>query len=286
MNKFIIGTANFGMDYGYVNSGKKLSSETVQDILDFAWKNDIKNIDTAEGYGGSEGIIGNYLINNPKNDFNVITKILSTNNLPEQLNQSLINLHREKVYGVLIHSFEHFKTDPAIFNHFLKFKKKGKSTKVGFSLYYPDDLQYLIDNKIKFDFIQVAYSIFDRRFEKFFPILKELGVEIHVRSIFLQGLFFINPTELSSHFNHVKHKLKTIQNLSESIGLSLVSICINFVLANKHIDKIIIGVDSLENLKNNIKGLSDFDKLQPHIEVLNRLSENDINILFPHYWKV
>jgi uncharacterized protein len=286
MNKLVIGSANFGMKYGFKNSRGKLNPSLVGEILDYAWINNINTIDTAKGYGESESVIGDYLKTNEEKQFRIITKINTTESPTRHLYQSLANLNQSDVYGVLIHNFDYFEKDHSLFDHLLRFKEEGRCKKIGISLYYPEELQFLIDNNIPLNIIQIAYSIFDRRFEVFFPILKELDVEIHVRSVFLQGLFFTDITKLGHHFDKVKHKILKIQQLSASTGLSIASICLNFANNNNYIDNIIIGIDNLENLESNIQVLSEKENVQPYIESLNDLTEQDVNILFPHFWKI
>ena len=285
MNKLAIGTANFGMEYGFKDSRRKLNPETVRELLDCAWINDIDTIDTAHGYGESESVIGNYLKANEEKQFRIITKINTTESPIKHLYQSLTDLNQSEIYGVLIHNFEYFKKDHSLFHHLLRFKEEGKCKKIGISLYYPEELQFLIDNNIPLDIIQIAYSIFDRRFEDFFPILKELDVEIHVRSVFLQGLFFTETSKLGNHFNKVKHKIEKIQQISTLTGLSIASLCLNYVNNNRYIYKIIIGIDNIDNLRNNIQVLTEKENVKLSIESLNELSEQDVNILFPHFWK-
>lgn len=281
-----IGSANFGLKYGFRNQNRKLSPETVGEILDYAWENGVDTIDTSMGYGDSESVIGSYLEVNKGKDFRIITKINTTEAPTKRLNQSLDNLHKLDVYGILIHNFNYYEKNPGLFDYLLQFKKEGKCRKIGISLYYPEELQLLIDKKIPLDIVQVAYSIFDRRFEKMFPVLKELGTEIHVRSAFLQGLFFSETQKLSVHFDHVKNKIDTIQKLSASTGISIASLCLNFAADNQFIDKIIIGVDSLSDLKDNLRILSENGPVQPYLEPLYDLAIEDVNILFPHLWKL
>lgn len=286
MAKLAIGSANFGLKYGFKNQNRKLSPETVSEILDYAWENGAETIDTSMGYGESESVIGSYLDVNKAKNFRIITKINTTEMPAERLNQSLANLHKSEVYGILIHNFNYYEKDSGLFDHLMRFKEDGKCKKIGISLYYPEELQLIIDKKVPLDIIQVAYSIFDRRFEKMFPILKELGTEIHVRSVFLQGLFFSETQKLSAHFDNVKNRIDTIQRLSSSTGISIASLCLNFAADNQFIDKIIIGVDSLSDLKDNLRILSENELVKPYLEPLNDLVVEDVNILFPHLWKL
>ena len=96
-NKLAIGSANFGMNYGYINSGRKLEPDLVYKLLDYAWLNNINTIDTAEVYGESELVIGRYLNENQEKKFNIITKINSTELIKEQLSKSLTNLKPPKI---------------------------------------------------------------------------------------------------------------------------------------------------------------------------------------------
>ena len=153
MGKLAIGSANFGMNYGFQNIHGKLKTSFVNEILDYAWLKNIDMIDTAMGYGDSELVIGNYLKENTDKQFKVITKLNKLDKPIAYLAQSLHKLHQTKVYGVLIHDFNSFKKKPELLDDMLNFKDQDKCGKVVFSLYYPEDLNYLLDNNIQFDFV-------------------------------------------------------------------------------------------------------------------------------------
>ncbi|MDP2685129.1 MAG: aldo/keto reductase [bacterium] len=284
--KLVIGSANFGLNYGFKNSNGKLSQELVYELLDCAWLNSIDTIDTAMGYGDSESVIGKYLLKNADKHFKIITKINKIDKPFDRLNESLKNLNLSGVDYFLIHNFNYFEKYPELIDHLVRFKKEGKCNKIGISLYYPEELEFLLKNKVPIDAIQIAYSIFDQRFKYLFQTLKDMGIEIHVRSVFLQGLFFAKTSDLNNHFNKVKSKIDQVQQISADSGISIASLCLNFAYNNAFIDKIIIGVDNMENLKNNIKVLEDKESVKPFIESLKNLSETDVNILFPHFWKL
>ena len=286
MTKLAIGTANFGLNYGFKNQNRKLSQDSVNGILDYAWNHTIDTIDTSMGYGDSESVIGACLAAHQQNNFRIVTKINTTEAPADRLNHSLKNLRRSEIYGVLIHNFNYYEKDPGLFDYLLRFREEGKCSKIGISLYYPEELELLIDRKTPLDIVQVAYSIFDRRFERMFPVLKKSGIEIHVRSVFLQGLFFTDPQKLGTHFDEVKGKIEKIRRVSYSSGISIASLCLNFANTNQYIDKIITGIDNVEDLIDNIRVLSESEKVQPHLESLNDLAIEDTGILFPHLWKL
>ena len=78
-------------------------------------------------------------------------------------------------------------------------------------MYSPDGLISLLDRGIDFDIVQVPYSIFDRRFEKYFDLLKRKGKEIQARSVFLQGLAFLELEDLPASLLTAKPQLKNLR---------------------------------------------------------------------------
>ena len=284
--KIALGTAQFGLDYGINNKRGKITFSEVEKILKLAYENRINMLDTAFAYGNSENVIGS-ILERQNLKFNIISK-LPADILPQEVlsyfNQSLKRLKQKKLYGYLLHDFNTFKKNRKIWNILKDLKKTQKIKKIGFSLYYPSEIDFLFENEIDFDIVQIPYSIFDQRFEPYFSKLKKRKIEIHVRSVFLQGLYFKNPKELSSHFNSIKEKINIIKTISISMNISIASICINFALINKNIDKLVIGVDNSQNLIANIKSLQDFDQVTSFYKDLIRLAINDENIILPFKW--
>ena len=133
----------------------------------------------------------------------------------------------------------------------MKVKTLNLAKKVGFSLYHPEDLDLLLKFKFYPDIIQVPYSYFDRRFEKHMINLQKNGCEIHVRSVFLQGLFFLDPASLSNYFNEVKPYILNLRNSVTHFPASL----LNFVIEKPFVDKVIVGVENHRQFIQNITGL-------------------------------
>lgn len=285
MQRIAIGSVQFGMPYGiYKNS--KVKRKEVFDILDFAKKSGIHVIDTAFEYGESEKVIGEY-IESRHFSFDIVSKFPFSDIHPVRyfLNTSLKKLHTKNLYGYLFHNFEMFRRKSETFVELEKVKEEGLIKKVGFSLYYPHELEFLLKNKVLFDLIQLPYNILDQRFSPYFPILKKKGVEIHVRSIFLQDLLLINPNKLKRRFLKIKPKLTLLSEISQNLGLPISSICLNFVHLNNYIDKIVIGLRKKEYLENNLRALKDMKFVKTKYHDLKLLKEEDENIIIPINWK-
>lgn len=285
MSKIALGTAQFGMDYGINNKSGKIPKEEVFQILDFASACGIDTLDTAPAYGESQEVIGEYQVKH-FNPFKIVSK-LSKESFPDvqsSINDIFKKTKSNELYGLIYHHFEDFKENMDSWGILEEYKAKGKIKKIGFSLYTPDTLEYLLEKEIKADLIQLPYSIFDRRFEEYFKILRNNGIEIHVRSVFLQGLVFKRPEELDPHFFKIREKVSRLNIISKGNDISIASICINFASSNRLIDKIIVGVDTITNLKEIVDSAKYIKKIRQHFSQLCDLKEDDEKIILPFNW--
>jgi len=286
-NKIALGTAQFGMDYGINNQRGKIPEQEVFEILYEASRSGIDTLDSAYSYGDSEAVIGNF-IKESKKELKIVSKSpkCQIEEMEYIFESSLKQLGINAFYGYLIHSFDHYRKYPEIWGKLEKLKSGEKIEKIGFSLYFPSELDHILENNLNIDIIQVPYSIFDQRFGRFFQELKNNDVEIHVRSVFLQGLFFKNPGELENYFTKIKEKLVNLNSLSIKHNIPIVALCLNFASLNKFIDKIVVGVDSLNNLKEIVSSIDYYRDVQKIISKLSWFKEDDENIILPFNWKV
>lgn len=271
IKKLGLGTVQFGLSYGISNKTGQTSSMEVKEILNTAKAYNIEVLDSASAYGNSENVLGQ----NDLSSFKMVSKFMpsSTESISIQLETSLEKLRLEKLYGYLAHRPMDFLENPSQWDELLEFKSKSKVDKIGFSLNEPKELVLLIDKGFIPDLVQVPYNYFDRRFEILLKNLKKEGCEIHTRSAFLQGLFFMNPNKLDNFFDEVKGPLRQVQKKEFLNGALL-----KFAVQQPFIDKIIIGVETNKQLIENLTNLelaSQLPELQYNI--------ND-NILIPSRW--
>ncbi len=282
-----LGTVQFGQDYGIANKGGKIPREGVFDILKSAAECGIHLLDTASSYGDSEVVIGEFIKKNPC-PFRVVSKFsldpYKEGGVKRILRQSLAKMGTCGVYGYLAHCLTDVLNDERLWADMLEAKRQNLVQKIGFSIYSPRELEELDKRNIKFDLIQFPYSIFDRRFEKCARALKQQNIEIHARSIFLQGLVFMKADQLPGHLKEAGVPLRRLAEFSLKHGISIQSLCLNFVLLNPHIDRAIIGVDSLRHFEENLKALEDFDKVRRIYDQLQELSINNEEVLLPYKW--
>lgn len=274
MGKLVLGTVQFGLQYG-VNSAGRPCEDAVKGILAEAAKGGIATLDTSSAYGNSEEILGECIT--PNENFKIVSKY-PKGEIPvgEMFSSSLKRLKVEKLYGYLLHHFEVYKNNPQVWDEFIALKASGKVQKIGFSLYTPEELEFILKNGSPFDIIQVPFNIFDK---KFLPLMKELhekGVEIHVRSTFLQGLFFKDRNALPEKLQPMKKYLLQLDEFSKKSGLSISDIALNYNLQNPYIDGVLIGVDNVEQLQMNLNSVKD-TPIDIEIEVKEQELLNPVN---------
>jgi len=279
--KLALGTAQFGLNYGVTNQNGQVAIEEVKSILNFAKNNGIDTLDTASGYGNSEQVLGKVGVD----DCQIITKTASLKNginaVIKGFYQSLESLNKKAVDGLLIHDINEVsgKEFNDLFRKLNELKQQGLVNKIGFSTYTPEQVDFLLEN-FDFDIVQLPFNVFDNRLIQGGQLkaLKNRGIEVHARSVFLQGVL-LDFNSLSNYFLKWNGQFDAYQAIVKDSGLSLLEYSLNFVLNNKEIDKVLVGVNSKGQLKEIVQSV----KSQSNI---NAYTVNDVNLLNPSLWKV
>lgn len=273
VQKIGLGTVQFGLPYGISNSGGQTSPGEVSEILNTAREKGVIILDTASAYGNAEKILGQHDLTS----FKVVSKFMppgSVSGISGQLQKSLDDLGILSLYGYLAHRPANLAENLHQWEELISLKEGGKIQKIGFSLNTPEELELLLKKGTEPDIVQVPFNYFDRRFKDLMMDLKKTGCEIHTRSAFLQGLFFMDAWELDNHFNEVvpllEHLQKNVKNLPGAL--------LNFVLNQPFIDTVIVGVENRKQFIQNLESVTMFDTLP---ELHQEFSES---ILVPSNW--
>jgi aryl-alcohol dehydrogenase-like predicted oxidoreductase len=278
-SKLVIGGALLGFKYGVSPNAKRVSEEETRKILSFATEKGIQFIDTARVYGESEEVIGR----TAEKQINIISKCTVRKDLElpgVSIQKSLKCLGRDSIYAYLIHGPDFLLEVPNAWEEMLEAKASGLVKKIGFSLYKPELLFKLIEAGFKPDIIQVQFNILDRRFEPYFRSLRESGTEIHVRSAFIQGLFFLN--QLPDYLLPLADILKNVNHIypdPKERSAALLSFCIG----HQEIDKVVLGISKQEELALNLENFipNESNKLF-ELEIPNI----DDEVLLPYNWPI
>ncbi len=277
--KIILGSAQFGFGYGITNKSR-ISKINIHKIMKLIKNTNIKFIDTAQAYGSSEKILGNYKSDNLK----IVTKIKIERgfDLIKKVKLSLKRLKVNKIYALIIHNpnFLNSKNLVNLKKQIDILKQNKIIQKFGISVYNINEFTRL-KNKLKIDILQIPLSIFDRRFLKnnFLDNIKKKKIEIHARSVFLQGILLLNQEEVPKKFSKWKKIWLKWDKLTNRDKLEKMNACLSFILNLKQIDKLIIGVNSFEQLKEIIYKFQ-YKKKYSKISSFT----NDINLINPTLW--
>jgi len=281
--KITLGTVQFGINYGISNQHGVPSDTELKTIFKVAKSSGIQQLDTAKAYGNAEERIGE--LSNSK--FDIITKfpnVASEKELEIALSESLHKLNVSSIYGYLAHNADVLIQKPSLWKVLLEAKKEGKIKKIGYSLYTPEQLERLLDLNCIPDLVQLPYSILDRKFEKQLSILKQLGTEVHVRSVFLQGLYFMNPNKLPEKLQPLQDSLQELKNLCIENNVSVGGLALNYVISNPNIDKVVMGVETAAQLQQNIQMVLDWKADFGLFSKIEAIEIKDKSLLNPVNW--
>ena len=293
----ILGTVQLGMLYGISNRSGQPSRKDGIDMVKYAFDRGINTFDTAREYGTSESVIAEAQ-KMQQNRMQVITKFRINPAHEERLEkvwvevlaivqESLKVLDTPKATGILFHrsplnNLESvMKILPTIIR---RLKEMGLADYGGLSAHYPEDASWAIQEE-ELQIIQVPCNLFDHRFLNMVPQGRLANKLVIARSIFLQGLFFLEPDALEGPMKVVREPLRRLHEIAEETGLSIAKLAVSFIRDQPQVDCLVIGALNQAQISQNIKWIK-----QPMIDRTVRdkirevFSEMDHFIVTPALW--
>lgn len=281
----ILGTAQLGLNYGISNSTGQPSSDQAREILQSAHVLGVKILDTAFAYGDSEKVLGEL----NENRFEIISKLPDLSNIEftgenkrisNFLQRTLINTNQKQLHAYLLHTINNLNfSGKSLWRQMQEFKVQGLTKKIGYSLYSPKQLDIYFD-EYKPDIVQIPMNVLDREFQKtgWLKKLKDNGVEIHVRSVFLQGLLLMQYEEQIAKFPQYKNVWDLFKNELSLFGGSTLDYCLAFIKGVEEIDEIVVGANSSYELHEIMASKSKLNSAP--IE----LASSDEKLIYPFNW--
>ena len=287
-----LGTVQWGLPYGVSRkqNAPPVAESKVSEILAEAAKQGIVFLDTGTLYGKAESILGeNSLVN-----FKVITKtpkfssLVITNEqvalLANACHRSLANLRVTKLYGLLVHDADDLLVPGGhlLVSALQKLKKDGFVEKIGVSIYEQRQIDALL-NIFTPDILQVPFNVMDQRLSTNGTLadLKIRKIEIHARSVFLQGLLLMPIDQIPAYFDPYRDALELWHNAVVKHGLTPSEAALSFVLSSPYIDVVLLGVESPEQVRANTNIFKELRRfVPPDFNCLSPLLTN------PSLWKI
>ena len=280
LDKISLGTVQFGLEYGINNTKGQTKKDEVSKILKRCKEVGIMHIDTAAVYGSAENVLGEVIQSEGLVDsFHITTKFKGDgiNSLSLSTQESLQKLRLEKLYCQMFHSYQDFKNTE-------DFIKPDSVHKIGVSVYTNEELLDAIKNS-QIRVIQCPFNLLDNdsiRGETL-KMAKEKGIETQVRSAFLQGLFFMDRNNLPLTLRELKSHLEELDKICAENEISMSHLALGYCLSKDYIDKVVIGVDSLEQLDLNIEAMKT-PLPNSIIEEIDKIKVTNQTLLNPTNW--
>ena len=284
IEKIALGAAQLGGQYGITNTGPKLNVEKIEEIISYAKNKGIKTIDTAINYDSES-----YFNDIDLSDLKINSKLPKVPSSVKKINEwikqkiyeSLENLDISNINCFFLHNpnqlFE--KKGEEIWRSLENLKQEKLIKKIGVSIYDPYQLDE-IDFLYGFDVIQSPFNLLDRRLQNsgWFKKKEKKGIEVQVRSVFLQGLLLLKKDKLPKEFlkwNKLWEKLDLFLNKNDYSNLDLL---LSFIKSFEEIDTIILGIDNLIQLKEIINAMN------IEINHFPDIRSQDENLINPLNW--
>jgi aryl-alcohol dehydrogenase-like predicted oxidoreductase len=286
--RLALGGAQLGLRYGISNQFGQVSLEVAGDIIGVARLSGIDTIDTAIAYGRSEVNLGKTGVD----DFRIVTKLPP---MPEQINdvsvwmqdqlrRSLDRLGVKRVHGLLLHRADQLleTRGKALFTALQQARDDGYVTKIGVSIYDPEQLASIL-SVCSLDIVQAPLNLLDRRLEisGWLRRLQEVGVEVHTRSTFLQGLLLMDQKTMPPEFKRWQYLWDAWHLWLKDHAVSATRACLAYPLSLSEIDRVVVGVSSAAELRM----LVDDASLAAMAIELPGIACNDPKLINPSRWK-
>ena len=284
MNRIILGGAQLGLPYGVLGTGEKLNAAEVKDLLDAAESIGIQTIDTAIAYGTSESVIGDY----SNSRFKIITKLPPLPNdvndvsgwVRQQIDGSLARLQTKNIDALLLHHPQDLRGEfgaklEKVIGELLS---EGVMKRFGVSIYAPDELTTIVGH-FPIDVVQTPFNVFDQRITPWLETLSRNGIEVHARSVFLQGLLISPANTRPARFRKWEAQFNQFDNWVSELSMSAIAVCLGVALNQPGISHLVVGaLNSSQLLETAAQIPKDF----PHRS--QDMQSNDPGLIDPRVW--
>jgi aryl-alcohol dehydrogenase-like predicted oxidoreductase len=266
ISKMTLGTVQLGLNYGIANKEGKPDEEKAFMILDSAFASGCNCLDTAADYGDSEKVIGKYLAdrNKKRSEISIVTKFKlgkissseAENGMLRSVEKSLKNLGTSYLDVLLMHDANEFSTFGNIITKvFTKLLAEGTIKMAGASCYNFREIEVMMDNEIYHAF-QIPVNLLDMRITRGKGAAKLRNKMVFARSVFLQGLFYLNPANLKGNLREIDKFLVNINKIAGEMNITVPQLAVSYVNSLSYINSLVIGADNPEQVQMNARLLN------------------------------
>ncbi len=262
LSKLMLGTVQFGLDYGIANRRGQPTYGEVLDIIACAHQGGVNCLDTAAAYGTSEEVIGKALRElGIRDEMTVVTKVchlkedrFSARRVREATVEKSVRTSCERLgLETLPVCLFHHEVPPDFFGALLKMRKKGLVAHVGASMVLPENgVRCLAETPA--EALQVPFNLMDARFQRAggFAAVHARGTALFTRSVYLQGLVVMPEEAIIPELRQVVPVRRRLAALAAEAGMELAELALRYVLGTQGVTSVLVGVDTVGQMRENI----------------------------------
>jgi aryl-alcohol dehydrogenase-like predicted oxidoreductase len=293
----VLGTAQWGQAYGIANRIGQPTMRSVRQILAVAAAAGISTLDTARGYGSSEAQIGAATQGTTR--WRIVTKLapdVAGDDVPraeaeararESLKESRTALRQDDLDTVLLHRASHRTASQGGAWGVLRRERDTASIRqIGVSVTTIVEAHAAIDDP-EVTVVQVPASLLDRRLlmTGFLAEAARRGVQVYVRSVFLQGAALLEPESLPPHLGVLRPILEKLDALAAAAETTRSQLLLSWARTRLAGSRIIIGCESPEQLEENLEAWAQAGRLEPLLRAIEpELPALPDDVLDPWRW--
>jgi aryl-alcohol dehydrogenase-like predicted oxidoreductase len=280
-----LGTVQFGLAYGIAGRRYAVPEEEARSILECAWARGVRMLDTAAAYGDIEQRLGRVCEGLP---FRIISKVSA---IPLQLDdiqaaawakaQAMQSRQRlgNSLSGLMFHKAEDLSGERGLrVWQTLTDWAQGEGVALGASCYSPQ-ISLGLRESCGISLTQLPGNAFDQRIVNDIPATVP-GLEIHLRSAFLQGLLLMPLAQAQNKLPLASNALKLWHKWCAAHSLSPLVAALSIVKSFASVSVVVVGVDSLVQF-DEIASAWD----QAHPRIAAELAVDTPEIIDPRFWK-
>lgn len=285
-SKIALGTVQFGLNYGIANASGQVSEKQARAMIGLARRAGIDTLDTAVVYGNAERLLGQLGVS----DFRVISKVPALTDavgsvrswMQSEVEASLDRLRLPRLHGLMLHHADDLAgpRGDEVARALLDLRDRGLVERVGVSIYRPSQLPAVMQ-RLSPDLVQAPMNVFDRRLavSGWLDRLCGAGTEVHVRSVFLQGLLLMPLDRIAARFEPWRPTLAAWAAWSAARGVATTTACMSHVLSYPGISHVVVGCDSPEQLREIVRDASAAPQTAP-----DEFAVDDERLINPATW--
>lgn len=248
LSKLGLGTGQFGFDQPPTGRGRPRDAEA-RDILSIAGRSGMGVLEVARQSATADAQLRSALPQpNPfRMTLTAIRPDRGADLVESELRAQMLRLGVERVDTLLAPSATDLFSPqgPKMWDRLRAMKDAGLAEKIGVPVYASDD-PVGVARRFRPDVMQAPASLLDQRLllDGSLTTIADLGIEVHLRSIFLNGLLFLPPDRAPTHLKAAAGRISRARRLIAEGKSDPLQAALGFALSRPEASAVLVGVTS------------------------------------------